>query len=381
MTIPSKTFAQLITDMTTQWANAVGVTPALEPGDMLLAIFEAAAGQVVFLQGQAQLINNVSRAQTSTGADLDSFYAQFSFTRLPATYNTGQVTFGKLSPSASQALVPAGTIVQTPGGATQYQAVADTTQPTWSASLNAYVMAPGQTSLTATVQALVAGTGPNVSAGALSQIASSVPGIDTVTNGAAINNAVNAESDTAFRARFVLYLAGLARATEGAILSAIAGVQQNLQVNLLENETPSGATQLGQFTAVIDDGSGSPPSSLIISIQNAVNAVRGFTILANVVACTKVVPTIALNVRVATGYTASTVEAAVQTAVVAAVNAVVLGTASLFISTIEAAALAVPGVAAVQPGQTKIDGSNADLALTAFQAPRIAVGNVSCGTY
>lgn len=384
MTQPAKTFQQFVNDLQTQWANALkttGVVPALQDGDAILALFKAVSGQLVFLQALAQLANQVARAQTSNGADLDSFMAQFQFTRLPATFNTGQVTFGKLSPSTSNVTIPAGSIVQTPGGAAQYQVVADTSQPTWNGPLNAYVMAAGQTSLTATVQATVAGTPVAVAAGALTQIASSLPGIDTVTNGAAINNGLDAELDPAFRARFVQFLAGLAKATSAAILAAINGVQQGLTTSLLENVNVALTTQLGAFVAVIDDGSGNPPAALLTTIFNAVNAVRGFTIQPAVIGVTKIIPTVQLNIRVAPGFVAATVQAAVQAAVVSYTNTIEQNAGFLFISGIEGAATAVPGCAAVQPGQTKINSANTDLALTAVQVPRIGAAQVSVGTY
>jgi uncharacterized phage protein gp47/JayE len=273
-------------------------------------------------------------------------------------------------------------VVQTAGGAAQYAVVADTNQPTWNALLNAYVMAPGQTSLTATVTALVAGTGPNVQANALSQLATPVAGIDTVTNASAINNGLNAESDTAYRARFVLYINSLAKATQAAIESAIANVQQGIHENLLENTTPGGATRLGEFTAVVDDGSGSPPTTLITAIINAVEATRGFTILPEVVAPTLVAPTISLNVRVAPGFVSGAVTPAVQAAVAAAVNTIFAGDdTALFISFVNEAALTVPGVLAVQPGQTLINSQPVDYVLTEFQRPMITAGSVTCGTY
>jgi hypothetical protein len=379
MALPNKTFQQFVNDMQVQWANAVGIVSALQPGDVVLALIQALASQLVFIEALAQMANSVARAQTSAAADLDSFMAQFGFTRLPATFDTGAVTFGKLSAGASNVSIPAGAVVQTPGGAVQYQVVADTTQPTWSATLNAYVMVAGQTSLTATVQALVAGTSSNVAAAQLTQIAAAVPGIDTVTNAAPINNALNAELDAAFRARFVLFLAGLSKATKAAILAALLGVQQGLQINLLENTAPGGATVLGEFTAVIDDGSGTPPAALVTLCINAVQGVRGFTINAQVVAVTKIIPTIALNIRAGTGFILANVQAAVQAAVVAAVNAIQLGTPTLFVSAIEQAALAVPGCIGVQPGQTLINGTNADLAITGFQVPRITTAAV--GSY
>lgn len=390
MTLPVKTFDQFVQDQVAAWANAIGITPALTEGDALLAAFEAFAGQLLFIQSQIQLVVALTRAQTSTGADLDSWMAQFSFTRLPATYAEGEVTFAKNQPATSQVLIPAatlsggvysgGTLVQTTGGAIQYQVIPDTTQPTYNAGLNAYVLAVGQTSLTASVQALAAGTGYNVSAGQLVQIASSLAGIDSVTNSAAINNGLNAESDAAFLARFPLYLASLAKATEGAILYAATSVQQGLTASALENELPSGATQDGSFTVVVDNGSGTTPSSTVTEVYDAVYAVRAFTVQPFAVAATALTVTIVLGVRIASGYTSATVIANVQAAIANAVNATGVG-ATLYISTIEGAALSVAGVTSVKPATTTINGAQADLTPTAFQVIKTATTDITVNTY
>ena len=163
-------------------------------------------------------------------------------------------------------LVFPGVVVQTVGGAIQYQVVADSTQAAWNATLGAYVLAQGDTSITVTVQALVAGPTSNVIAGQLSQLATPVPGITVASNAAPITNGLPAESDNNFRARFVLWVNSLSKATQNAILAAVAGVQQGISINLLENRKSSNQTALGQFTAVVDDGSGDPPDSLLAAI-------------------------------------------------------------------------------------------------------------------
>jgi len=383
MTLPNKGFAAFVQDMVQSWSNYLDVNPNLQSGDVILAMFQGISSQLVFLEFLAQTVNNLARAATSTGADLDTWMADFGFTRLPGTAATGQVTFSKLSAAANPIPIQAGTLVQTIGGAVQYQAVADPTQPTWNASQNAYVLPAGQTSLAATVQALTTGTASNVTAGQLAQIATPVPGIDQVTNGAPITNGLNPESDASFRARFVLYLNSLAKATQAAIVAAIVSAQQGLLYNLLENTAPGGAVgaALGEFTAVIDDGSGNPPQSLINLVFNAINAVRGFTILPEVIGPTKVTPSIALTIRVQNGFVATAVQAAVQAAVVGAVNSQTVGTPTLFVSFINEAALSVPGCQAVQPGSTTINGSATDLSLTAFQVARVGTPNVAVGTY
>lgn len=381
MSLPSKNFSQLVADLQLAWQNAIGIIPAVQVGDMLYAIIQSFASQLLFLQAQAQIVNAIARAQTSSGGDLDTFMAQFAFPRLNASSLTGPELFSRLTASSTQVLVRPGVLVQTPGSAIQYQVIPDATQPTWSGALQAYVLAPGQTSLTATVQALLPGTAYAVTAGQLSQLASALPGIDTVTNPSAISSASPPETDDAYRARFVLYLGSLSKATKQAILYAINTIQTGLSTNLLENEDPSGDTLLGAFTAVVDDGSGSPSADLLNQIFQAVDAVRGFTIQPFVVGPTVVHPAIVLNIRVANGFDVPTAETNVRNAVHQYVNSLEAGARWLYVSSIEEAAIGATGCVAVQPGATTIAGVNADYALTAFQIPRISGGNPAIGTY
>jgi len=378
--LPNKSFQQFVDDEVAAWATALGFQPTLQDGDALLAMMQTVASMAVFLQAQVQLVNNLARAQTSTGADLDSFMAQFGFTRLPGQEAEGPVIFSNPAAASSQILIPVGTVVQTVGGAVQYQVVADTNQPTFNAALNAYVLAVGQTSLTATVQALVIGSAYNVTAGQLAQIATPVPGINSVTNTVPIDNGADAESDSAFRSRFVLWINSRFAATYGAIVSAITGVQQNLEYQLEENVDPNGNSHPGEFVAAIDDGTGSPPSSLITAVFNAVNAVRGFTILPQVIAIATVSTTVVLAIRAAAGFTVTGLEAAVENAVAAAINATQIGT-GVAADLVVQAALSVTGVASVQLSSVLLNGSNADLVAQVFKGYRTNINNITVGPY
>ena len=119
---------------------------------------------------------------------------------------------------------------------------------------------------------------------------------------------------------------------------------------------------------------------MLAAIIAAVQAVRGFTIQANVIAPNIVVPPIVLNINIAAGYVTDTVKLAVQNAVVAAVNTIGIGN-TLFVSFIEQAALTVPGVLSVQAGATTINGLAADYAVTAIEEVKITLTNVTVGTY
>ena len=389
MTISSETPQQAVDSMTAAFASVTGVDPVFVSGDPTLAIFQAASIQFDYLQAVIQTVLALARAQTSTGADLDSWMAQFAFTRLPSTFAEGPVTFSANNPAVNPVNIQAatltngvysgGTVIQVADGSIQYQVIPNTTLSTYNATSNSYVLAAGQTSLTASAQALVAGSAYNVSASALVQIASPLPGIDAVTNGASITNGADPESDAAFRSRFVLYLATLAQATSAAILAAALSVQQGLQVSLVENQNPGGGTVMGAFTAFVDDGSGSPPSQLITNVFNAVNAARAFSVQPFVSAPNITTGIVVITIRVAGGFNPVTVAAAVKSAITTATDALLAG-ATWYVSTVEGAALSVLGVTSVQPGTT-LNGSNADLTPAANFEVRTAVSHITVGTY
>ena len=105
------------------------------------------------------------------------------------------------------------------------------------------------------------------------------------------------------------------------------------------------------------------------------DAVQPFVAGPNVLAVT-----ISLNVRLASGALIGTVGPLVQAAIVASTN-ILLTAATLFVSAVEAAALSAAGVAAVQPGATLLNGSNADLVPASNQEIRTATGSITVGTY
>lgn len=362
-------------------------------GSVTLAWTQATSGVALWLQAQIIQVLALTRAATSNGPDLDSFYADFDFFRLPATFATTPATFGRFTNTA-QAVIPAGTaiegqaptggyLISTGPGGVQFMVMADTTNAAYSPSLGAYVIPPGTSTITVPVMAVVAGTGGNVLANTIQSFVQGIPYVDYCTNGAQVTDGVAAESDPDFRARFPQYLASLATADEDAIVSAIQGVQQNIQYLLVANfDYPGTTADNGNFFAIIDDGSGSPPSSLLTAVNNAIDAVRGFTIrYQGSYAPTLVTPPIALNIRVAAGFVSATVEAAVQAAIVVAVNAVPLEALTLFADLIAEAATSVPGCTAVQLSSITINGVNGDYTLTAVQRPRITTSNVTVGTY
>jgi uncharacterized phage protein gp47/JayE len=268
---------QSFTSLVQQMAAAVQAAAAplldLSIGSTLRAILEATASIALWMQWLILQVLQMTRAATSSGPDLDSWMADFSLNRLPASPASGVVTFSRFNTSVP-ATIPVGALVRTADGSQTFLVVENTAGTGWNQTQNGYVIGIGVTALDAPVVAATAGTCGNVQAAAISVLASALVGIDSVLNAASFSNGIDAESDYAFRLRFQTFMASLSRATVVAVGYAVTTVQQGLNYTIQENQGPSGAFQLGNFVIVVDDGSGYPSSALLAMVQQSVEAVR-----------------------------------------------------------------------------------------------------------
>lgn len=273
MLLSLQTFSTLVQGMAA--AVQSGATQALDltVGSTLRAILEASASIALWMQWLILQVLQMTRAATSTGSDLDSWMADFSVTRLPATPASGIVTFSRFNSSAA-ALIPVNTLVRTLDGSGTFSVETDTSLPAWDPASNGYLLGAGTSSLDLPVVAQVAGTCGNVQAQSLTVLATALSGIDGVSNAVAFQNGIDAEADAALRLRFQSFMLSRSRATLFAVEYAIGTVQQGLKYTIQENQTVSGAFQLGNFIVVVDDGSGYPSSTLLSMVQQAVEAVR-----------------------------------------------------------------------------------------------------------
>lgn len=345
----------------------------LTVGSVLRAILEASASVGLWMQWLILQVMAMTRASTSSGADLDSWMADFGLTREGGTAATGTVTFSRYVSTAS-VLIPLGTNVKTSDGTVTFSVTQDDTNSLWNATQSGYLVPAGTASASVAVQCSSIGSAGNVQAGTISLIASAI-GMDTVTNGAAFTNGEAAEADTAFRARFQTWISGLSRGTEAAISSAIADVQQNLVYTITENQNPDGSTNEGFFFVVVDDGSGDPPTSLLTSVSNAIENYRALGSRFAVYGPTPVTATISLSVTVASGYAASAVLGAVQNAVVSMVNSLGLGNSLPFYRIAASAFGASAGVENVSA--ITLNGGTSDLAATSLEVIRTTTSSVT----
>ena len=288
-------------------------------GSISLALMQAVMGIALWLQTLIVQVAGLTRLATSFGSDVDTWLADFGMTRAGATYAQGAETFGRYTPTL-QAQIPVGTVVQSADGTQLFSVIADTTKSAWNANLNAYVIAAGVTTCVATVQAQTSGTGGNVALDTVTVLGQSIPGVDYCTNAAAFSGGNAAASDTAAKAQFVTNIENLAEGTVQACINAVTALQVGATCTIVENYNYSGYPQPGYFYAIVDNGTGSPPSGFLTAAYNAINAVRAEGTTFGVFAPSLIYANVSMTITVASGYTLSTVEGLVNAALTTYIN-------------------------------------------------------------
>lgn len=341
-------------------------------------VFKANALEFTGLEWQILYLNAISRLQTCTNiADAASYVQPFGITPGAAEASQGTVTFSTNSPAPNQLSIPPGVIVATADG-TQFQVIADATQPGWNGT--AYVIAQGGSSVNATVQAVLAGSSGNVLAQTINQITSSLAnpspaGVSNVINNAAFTNGADAETVPALIKRFQDFISSR-WSTDDAIVSAVTSVQTGLTYTVGDGVDGQGNAQDNFITVLVNVAgqSAGPSSSLISSVRTSVLNNRACGMPFQVIGPTLVTVSGTVTLQLIPGADAATVTSAAQTAFANYVNGIGLGNNIVFADGVSAAStkasynavvallLAVPGVAAIPdpPGLT-LNGGTVDI--------------------
>jgi hypothetical protein len=280
MALSLQGFTTLVQNMAAAVQSSCAALLNFNTGSVVRAIQEANASVALWLQWLILQVLSLTRLATSNGADVDTWVADFALTRLPAVAASGSVTFARFQTTIAT-LIPVGALVKTSDGTRIFTVIADATNAAWNGSTG-FTLPAGTASLICTVQdittgangALAIGVAGNVQAATINLLASSIAGVDTVTNAAPFVNGIDAESDASLRARFSNYIQTRSRATLAAIGVAIAAVQQGLNWTIQENVNTIGTYTPGSFVVTVDDGTGAPPSSLITAVSLAISTYR-----------------------------------------------------------------------------------------------------------
>jgi uncharacterized phage protein gp47/JayE len=366
-TINTQTFAVLVQNAVTAVQGAARQLLDFTVGSVLRAIMEATAAMALWLQGIALQIAALARFSTSNGADADSWAADFGFTRLPAKAATGSVTFSRFTPT-NQALVLVGTFIQTADGSQKYEVIPDEGQAAYDATQSAYVLPANVASVAATVESVTQSSAGNVAAGFINTLGSAIVGVDAVTNPLAFENGADSETDTDLRARFVLYIAGLSKATLAAIGSAIENIQQNVVFSITENENFDGTANRGYFYIVVDDGSGNPSADFLSTVSNAVEAVRPIGSTFGVFGPTLLTASVSMTLSVDVGYNRSDLVTLVNDALLAYISSLSIAQTLPYSRLAQIAYDVSPGI--INVTDILLNGSTIDLVASSKQVIR-----------
>lgn len=273
MHLSLQTFQQLLQRMSASVQSSASQLVDLSVGSMLRAILEANASIGLWIQWLIVQTLGMTRAATSVASDLDSWMADFMLIRQPATPAQGVVTFSRFLTSLPLT-IPVGTIVKAPAPNLSYILTTDTGNAAWVPTESGYLLPTGISAIDLPVVAQAPGARGNVTAGVVSVIASSVPGLDLVSNRLALSGGSDAESDAKFRARFCDYINSRSQATAAAVGYAVSSIRQSMRYAQFANTDANGSWLPGKFLVIVDDGAGQTSASLLSEVYSAVERVR-----------------------------------------------------------------------------------------------------------
>jgi uncharacterized phage protein gp47/JayE len=268
-----------------------------------------------------------------------AIYQAFGFNLLPSVKASGSVTFSSGTPAASDILIPAGTQVATIGSSTTAEKVYETTA--------AATIAAGQSSVSVTVAALIAGMSGNTAANTITSLKTTISGISSITNPASISNGKDQEDEAERQARFQAFIASLTRGTAAALIYAAKMATTGTEtVRDAAVSGPPATGSAGTCTVYLYNGAKASPAAsapLIAAAQaiidgNATTGTPGYK-AAGVVVTVSAATVQAVTVTVSVNKLSSAVSATVQAAVTAAINtyfdSMRIGTAFLLYELIE----------------------------------------------
>lgn len=258
------TLADAATDMIAWMGAQSGVQTDYNVGSQYRTNAEA-TGSVIDMQG---IISQALAFQ----ALVYSAFAAFGIFPLLAVAAVGTITFATSSgvsppPSVAAVVISAGTLVSTVGGV-QFQTTETVTLPL------------GDTSINATIEAVVAGINGNVAAESIIQIVSGLPYPLACTNTLPTTNGSDAETASQTLGRFTALTATLGRATPVAVANAAIGVTAPGTDERVRYSTcyepwivigPSGPCG---FDVYVDNGSGGASGPLLLAVAAKLDGLR-----------------------------------------------------------------------------------------------------------
>ncbi|MGF6354081.1 putative phage protein gp47/JayE [Paenibacillus sp. 4624] len=192
-------------------------------------------------------------------------YSAFGFSKLPALYATGTVTFSRITPADTNYLIPVGTLLKT-------QSTASKAPITYRTTSDA-VIAVGATRIDVPVICLTPGLDGNTEDHTITDFVSKPVGIDMVFNTAAFSNGKEEETQDEQKNRFRKFIASLSRGTLQSIEYGATTVQLTDATGLATERVVDAQafedlpTRKGEVDLYVWNGVGTASAELFAAIQ------------------------------------------------------------------------------------------------------------------
>lgn len=271
---------------------------------------------------------------TAEGSDLDNLaYDRFRLTRQSAVRSVGQITLSRLNTSAGNVSIPAYSVFTTDadneGNVYRFR----TTAPSLMTGL----------SLTATVEAVEAGSSGNISVGEIVNVETALTDSSiTVTNSAAMSGGTDAETDDDFRQRIVDYFINLRRGTVAALeygARSIAGINF---ATVSEDNIASGIVDV-----YVGDVNNTANNTLLVAVANELENWRAAGIAVSVHAVSTTATSVDLTMTYESGADQTSIQEDIISAITTYANTLEIGE-TLYLSQLYKIVAATDGVVDVE---------------------------------
>ena len=215
-------------------------------------------------------------------------YFVFGFAKEGEQYASGAVVFGRTG-TTGQITIPVGSLVSTADGVR------------FETTVIGYILDGNTTSAAISIKAIEAGKSGNVLHDTITIIETPLDGVETVNNPNDNSGGNDEETDLQYNTRFQEYVEGLGGSNRAGILSAAKEVESVRSAKIIEHFPP---VSTYHFSLYIEDGAGNAPADMISAVELAIigddtetnPGERGTGIHARVLAPTKVLQDVTVEV-------------------------------------------------------------------------------------
>ncbi|MBN2734706.1 MAG: baseplate J/gp47 family protein [Methanomicrobiaceae archaeon] len=218
----AKTYPEVLESLMSTARTVFGFDVDLTTGSLLGQFVRSIAVEMTTLYQQEEAVYYSGFISSAEGQSLDRVVALVGIKRRAASKASGTVTFSVTSAASAAIPIPAGTVV----GTSDESLLFETTE--------AGTIEVDETSVNISVTALTAGSEGNVSGDTVTKLVSSISSIDSVANASTFTGGGDAETDTELRIR-TMTMKPAAKGTVAALQAAILALDGVMDVNVAEN--------------------------------------------------------------------------------------------------------------------------------------------------